>query len=120
MIGKRLPVVYKLMCFIIVPSVLLAAMILTISSYKPPAYGNYDNPSIAVTIGWCIAVVSVVPIPVTMVIYILMQRGSFAKRVKTAITPSPEWRRCRQRYGITEDGDVSTNLKETILHVFNR
>ncbi|XP_046361311.1 sodium- and chloride-dependent glycine transporter 1-like [Haliotis rufescens] len=120
MIGKRLPVVYKLMCFIVVPVVLLAAMILTIASYKPPAYGNYEYPSIAVTIGWCIAVVSVVPIPVTMVIYILMQSGSFAKRVKTAITPSPEWRRCRLRYGITEDGDVSNNLKENILHVFNR
>ncbi|XP_067652418.1 sodium- and chloride-dependent glycine transporter 1-like [Haliotis asinina] len=120
MIGKRLPVVFKLMCFIVVPVLLLASMILTIASYKPPTYAGYEYPPIAVTIGWCIAVLPVVPIPVTIVIYILMQRGSFAERVKKAMTPSPEWQRCRQRYGFTEEANVSYKLKENLLHVFNR
>ncbi|XP_067652264.1 sodium- and chloride-dependent glycine transporter 1-like [Haliotis asinina] len=120
MLGKRLPVVFKLMCFIVVPVLLLASMILTIASYKPPTYAGYEYPPIAVTIGWCIAVLPVVPIPVTMVIYIVMQRGSFAERVKKAMTPSPEWQRCRQRYGFTEEADVSYSWKENLLHVFDQ
>ncbi|XP_046581256.1 sodium-dependent noradrenaline transporter-like [Haliotis rubra] len=60
MIGKRLPVVYKLMCFIVVPALLLASMVLTIVAYKPPTYADYEYPPIAVTIAaiyegeWCV------------------------------------------------------------------
>lgn len=52
---------------------------LAVASYKPPTYGGYEYPYFAVIIGWCIALSSVVPIPVTFVMQILDERGSLAQ-----------------------------------------
>lgn len=54
-------------------------MFLTVASYEPPSYGSYEYTPVAVTIGWCVAIAPVVPIPITMVIQILKERGSFAQ-----------------------------------------
>ncbi|XP_071082121.1 sodium- and chloride-dependent glycine transporter 1-like [Haliotis cracherodii] len=118
MIGKRLPIVLKLLCFVIIPVFLLVAMGVTIVSYKPPTYGRYDYPHFAVIIGWCIAVSSVVPLPITMVIQILKKTGSLAQRTKSAMTPSRAWRGFRRRYGIDERTDCT--MKENARFIFKR
>ncbi|XP_071086555.1 sodium- and chloride-dependent glycine transporter 1-like [Haliotis cracherodii] len=118
MIGKRLPVIYKLMCFIVVPALLMVAMGLAVASYKPPTYGGYEYPYFAVIIGWCIALSSVVPIPVTFVMQILDERGSLAQRVESAMTPNSDWARCRRRYDVHER--TNCTMKDNALFLFNQ
>ncbi|XP_046356613.2 sodium- and chloride-dependent glycine transporter 2-like [Haliotis rufescens] len=99
MIGKRLPVIYKIVCFTILPVVLTVALVSTLASYKPPSYGEYDYPKAAVVVGWFIALVTIVPIPVTMVIQVLKKEGSLGQRVKSAMKPSSSWPGTRVRHG---------------------
>ncbi|XP_046367052.2 sodium- and chloride-dependent glycine transporter 1-like isoform X1 [Haliotis rufescens] len=118
MIGKQLPIVFKLLCFIFVPVILTVAMFLTVTSYEPPSYGSYEYTPVAVTIGWCVAIAPVVPIPITMVIQILKERGSFAQRVKKATTPNRKWEEFKLLYGVETTSRYT--IKENILFLFNR
>lgn len=52
------------------------ALIVTLITFKSPSYGHYIYPPFSVMIGWFIAVVSLVPIPVTMVIQVAKRKGS--------------------------------------------
>ncbi|XP_067652439.1 sodium- and chloride-dependent glycine transporter 2-like [Haliotis asinina] len=119
MVGKRLPVLYKCVCFIVLPILLLVALIFTVASYNPPTYGEYRYPGSAVVFGWFIALVSVVPIPVTMVIQIHKMEGSLAQRVKAAMTPTSVWLRYRERHGV-EDKTESRSLKDNFLFIMGR
>ncbi|XP_046564505.1 sodium- and chloride-dependent betaine transporter-like [Haliotis rubra] len=119
MVGKRLPIIYKFVCFVVLPILLLVALVFTLASYKPPTYGEYNYPGSAVVFGWFIALVSVVPIPVTMVIQILKMEGSPAQRVKAAMAPTTLWLRYRARHGV-EDKSESRSLKDNFLFILGR
>ncbi|XP_067652266.1 sodium- and chloride-dependent glycine transporter 2-like [Haliotis asinina] len=119
MIGKRLPVIYKVVCFIIVPALLTVALVLTLASYKPPRYGEYDYPTSAIVFGWFIALVSVVPIPVYMVIQISKQEGPLAQRIKASVMPGLEWLRSRRKHGLA-DTQESISAKDNFLFMIGR
>ncbi|XP_067651746.1 sodium- and chloride-dependent glycine transporter 2-like isoform X2 [Haliotis asinina] len=119
MIGKRLPVIYKVVCFIIVPPLLTIALVLTLASYKPPRYGEYEYPTSAIVFGWFIALVSVVPIPVYMVIQILKMEGSLAQRIKASVVPGHGWLRSRRKHGL-EDTQESISAKDNFRFMIGR
>ncbi|XP_071088598.1 sodium- and chloride-dependent GABA transporter 1-like [Haliotis cracherodii] len=119
MVGKRLPVIYKLVCFILLPILLFVALVFTLAFYKPPTYGEYHYPGSAVIFGWFIALVSVVPIPVTMVIQILKMEGSLSQRVRAAMTPTSTWQKHRKRHGV-EDKLENRSLKDNFLFMIGR
>ncbi|XP_071091398.1 sodium- and chloride-dependent glycine transporter 2-like [Haliotis cracherodii] len=119
MIGKRLPVIYKVACFIVVPALLITALVLTLASYKPPRYGEYDYPMSAIVFGWSLALLSVVPIPVTMVIQMLKMEGSLAQRIKASVMPSRAWLRLRRQHGL-EDEQESISVKDNLLFMIGR
>ncbi|XP_046585407.1 sodium- and chloride-dependent glycine transporter 2-like [Haliotis rubra] len=119
MIGKRLPVIYKVVCFIIVPALLTIVLVLTLASYKPPRYGEYDYPTSAIVFGWFIALVSVVPVPVFMVTQIHKMEGSLARRIKASVMPALEWLRLRRQHGL-EDKQESISAKDNFLFMIGR
>ncbi|XP_046585408.1 sodium- and chloride-dependent glycine transporter 1-like [Haliotis rubra] len=119
MIGKRLPVIYKVVCFIIVPALLIIALVLTLASYKPPRYGEYDYPTSAIVFGWFIAFVSVVPVPVYMIIQILKMEGPLAQRIKASVMPAHEWLRSRRQHGL-DDKQESISAKDNFLFMIGR
>ncbi|XP_046546541.1 sodium- and chloride-dependent glycine transporter 2-like [Haliotis rubra] len=116
MIGKQLPIVFKLLCFILIPVILIVAVFLNFASYKPPSYGSYEYTPVAVSIGWGIALVSLVPIPVSMTIDIWKEKGTLAQRVRKATTPNRKWEEFRQRYGVERKSKLT--MKENILFLF--
>ncbi|XP_067652097.1 sodium- and chloride-dependent betaine transporter-like isoform X2 [Haliotis asinina] len=110
MTGKRLPVIFRLVCFIVLPALITVALVSTLVSYKPPTYGEYSYPEAAVGVGWFIAMVTILPIPVIMVIQILKAEGSFVQRVKSAIRPSSAWPDSRLK-------DTAESMKDTFLFI---
>ncbi len=52
------------------------ALVLAMVTYENPTYRYYKYSGYAVVAGWCIALVSVIPILVTMVVTIVKRKGS--------------------------------------------
>ncbi|XP_048253319.1 sodium-dependent proline transporter-like [Haliotis rufescens] len=119
MTGKRLPAIFKTVCFIILPLLLTTALGWTLSSYMPPKYGEYDYPESARVFGWFIAVLPILPIPVTMVIEVFKREGSLVQRVRAATRPSSARTRYRQRHCV-ELTPESASLKDNFLFIFGR
>ncbi|XP_046564506.1 sodium- and chloride-dependent betaine transporter-like [Haliotis rubra] len=114
MIGKRLPVIFRIVCFIVLPALITVALVSTLASYKPPTYGEYNYPKAAVGVGWFIAMVTILPIPVVMVIQILKAEGSFVQRVKSAMKPSSAWPDSRLRHSLK---DTAESVKDNFLFI---
>ncbi|XP_046563441.1 sodium- and chloride-dependent glycine transporter 1-like, partial [Haliotis rubra] len=76
MIGKPLPIVVKIFWAFVIPAVLLTAFILTLLQYQPPTYGKYTFPGYASIIGWFIASVSIIPLPVYMILAVKKHMAS--------------------------------------------
>ncbi|XP_067652400.1 sodium- and chloride-dependent glycine transporter 2-like [Haliotis asinina] len=114
MTGRPLPAIYMIVCFIFIPTALLIVLVLTVATYENPTYGYYKYSGHAVVAGWCIALVSVAPIPVTMVMTVIRGKGSLFERVKVSTSPTPAWRRLRARHGLEEWTDSMT-IKDAFL-----
>ncbi|XP_067649896.1 sodium- and chloride-dependent glycine transporter 1-like [Haliotis asinina] len=117
MIGKPLPMILKILLAVITPAILIVTFILTLLRYQPPTYGKYEFPSYAPAIGWFIAVLPLLPIPVYMVITVRkhMATNSVKKSVRLALRPDDEWHpaitRSPQDYGINrQDNKRITTL----------
>ncbi|XP_067652262.1 sodium- and chloride-dependent glycine transporter 2-like [Haliotis asinina] len=117
MTGRPLPAIYMIVCFIFIPTALLVVLVLTMASYENPTYGYYKYSGYAVVAGWCIALVSVVPIPATMVMTIIRKKGSLSERVKQSVSPDVVWQRLRKRHDVEERTD-STSIKDTFFFMF--
>ncbi|XP_071094834.1 sodium- and chloride-dependent glycine transporter 2-like [Haliotis cracherodii] len=114
MTGRPLTAAYMLLSFILIPAALLIVLVLTMATYENPTYGYYKYSGYAVAAGWCIALVSVVPIPITMVMTIVKRNGSLIKRVKASMSPAPLWQKLRDRRGLEERTDANT-IKDSFL-----
>ncbi|XP_067651538.1 sodium- and chloride-dependent betaine transporter-like [Haliotis asinina] len=96
MMGRQPPVIYKILCSFVTPALLLTGLIVTLITFKSPSYGHYMYPPFSVLVGWFIAIVSLVPIPVTMVIKVATQQGSFRERMKVSLAPDSGWETATQ------------------------
>ncbi|XP_046556225.1 sodium- and chloride-dependent glycine transporter 2-like [Haliotis rubra] len=100
MYGKRLSPLIKVLLVFVTPAVLTITFILTLLRYQPPTYGKYVFPSYASTIGWIIAVLPLLPIPVYMVMTVRkhMTTNSLKKSVNLALSPADDWLPADVRY----------------------
>ncbi|XP_067649903.1 sodium-dependent proline transporter-like [Haliotis asinina] len=94
MFGKQLAMPVKILWAFVTPAILMTAFIFTLLRYQPPTYGKYEFPSYASTIGWFIAVLPLLPIPVYMVITVRthMATNSLKKSIQIALRPDADWR----------------------------
>nr|KAG5708016.1 hypothetical protein BaRGS_025154 [Batillaria attramentaria] len=61
MIGRKPPMIFKLLWCFITPFCLLTLTICTWVRYTTPTYGDYEYGSGGVAFGWCVAIVSFLP-----------------------------------------------------------
>ncbi|XP_046562234.1 sodium- and chloride-dependent glycine transporter 2-like [Haliotis rubra] len=125
MLGKPLPIVVKILWAFVIPAVLLTAFILTLLQYQPPTYGKYTFPGYASSIGWFIASVSIIPLPVYMILAVKKHMASHTVRqsIQMALRPEDVWRPSDPLYrGKYRDNLVHTqySLKDHITSVFTK
>ncbi|XP_067660913.1 sodium- and chloride-dependent glycine transporter 2-like [Haliotis asinina] len=98
MIGRQVPLFFKITWCYITPAMLLTTLIFTFTQYKPPTYGKYVYPYYTTVIGWIIAALPLIPFFVMMVVAVKKQEGSLLQRVKMAMIPDATWGPADQSY----------------------
>ncbi|XP_013385449.1 sodium- and chloride-dependent glycine transporter 1 [Lingula anatina] len=91
MIGYKPPIVYKYAWCYVTPLVIVFILIASLAMHTPVTYGDVVYPEWAVGLGWVMASISMVPVPIVMIVKILREEGSFVERVKKLVRPAPEW-----------------------------
>ncbi|XP_048247889.1 sodium- and chloride-dependent betaine transporter-like isoform X1 [Haliotis rufescens] len=91
MSGRPLPVLVKVLWGFVTPGILLVVFFMTLANYQSPSYGKYTYPTSAVVIGWMIASLPLIPIPVMMITQLQKQRGSLKQRLLQLLRPDGTW-----------------------------
>ncbi|XP_060070627.1 sodium- and chloride-dependent glycine transporter 2-like [Ylistrum balloti] len=91
MIGRPLPMFVRVSTAFITPTILMFLVVVSIFKYKPPTYGSYQYPDYAEGIGWCFALIPIIPSLIYMIWMIKNQNGSLKERFASLLTPSVYW-----------------------------
>ncbi|XP_050405144.2 sodium- and chloride-dependent glycine transporter 1 isoform X2 [Patella vulgata] len=91
MLGKRPPILLKYIWCFIIPIILTVILLFTLIKYELPTYNDYHYPTYATGIGWFVAIISALPIPIWMVKEILGQKGTLVQRIKNSFKPNERW-----------------------------
>uniref|UniRef100_A0A8C5Y146 Sodium- and chloride-dependent betaine transporter n=1 Tax=Microcebus murinus TaxID=30608 RepID=A0A8C5Y146_MICMU len=88
MIGYRPWPLVKISWLFLTPGLCLATFLFSLSKYTPLRYNNaYVYPPWGYSIGWLLALSSMVCVPLFIVITLLKTQGSFTKRLRQLTTP---------------------------------
>ncbi|KAK6182355.1 hypothetical protein SNE40_010063 [Patella caerulea] len=91
MLGRRPPAIFKYLWRFLNPILLTVVLIFTLVKYQPPTYGDYVYPNYASALGWIIALLSCIPIPIWFVKDILSREGPIKQRIKSSFEPNEDW-----------------------------
>ncbi|KAK7498960.1 hypothetical protein BaRGS_00009769, partial [Batillaria attramentaria] len=91
MIGRKPPMIFKLLWCFITPFCLLTLTICTWVRYTTPTYGDYEYGSGGVAFGWCVAIVSFLPVPVVAVYQLYKSKGTLLQRLRRTTRPAADW-----------------------------
>ncbi|KAJ8318581.1 hypothetical protein KUTeg_003672 [Tegillarca granosa] len=114
-IGALSPIVFGILeCinFGWIYAILLVTFVFTMVSYRPPNFGSYYYPMYAQAIGWVVAGLPIIPLPVFGIIEIRKSKGSsIAKKIRSACRPSHLWRPndrslCKQQENDNRDSET--------------
>ncbi|XP_041375945.1 sodium- and chloride-dependent GABA transporter 1-like isoform X1 [Gigantopelta aegis] len=108
MLGWRPPAVYNIFCFVIAPTMLMTALVVSFFLYKPPNYGEYEYPRYARIIGWMFAGLTVLPIPAYLVREFLAREGRICTRLIQMLEPDTKW-------GPRHDTELMTYSKTSLF-----
>nr|KAG5708015.1 hypothetical protein BaRGS_025153 [Batillaria attramentaria] len=76
MIGRKPPMIFKLLWCFITPFCLLTLTICTWVRYTTPTYGDYEYGAGGVAFGWCVAILTFLPAPVLVVYQLYKSEGT--------------------------------------------
>ncbi|XP_021366414.1 sodium-dependent proline transporter-like [Mizuhopecten yessoensis] len=79
-------------------------------NHKAVTYGSTPYPDWSIGIGWIIAILPLLPIPVTMFITLRRQKGSLRERFSKALKPTNEWKPAASSH--LDDKEVEMRLNE--------
>uniref|UniRef100_A0A671YH26 Transporter n=2 Tax=Sparus aurata TaxID=8175 RepID=A0A671YH26_SPAAU len=89
MIGYRPNPWMKWSWTIITPVLCMGCFVFSLVKYKPLTYNKvYEYPDWAIGLGWCLALSSMICIPMVMVIKILQSEGPLIERIKAVAAPA--------------------------------
>ncbi|KAI8499889.1 neurotransmitter:sodium symporter [Branchiostoma belcheri] len=91
MIGYQPNYYFKICWAVISPMVLLFIVVFSMVVHVPAYYGDYQYPGWAICIGWFMALLSIVMVPLFAVLAILKAKGSFMERLRYACESSDDW-----------------------------
>ncbi|XP_047598540.1 sodium- and chloride-dependent betaine transporter isoform X2 [Lutra lutra] len=112
MIGYRPWPLVKVSWLFLTPGLCLATFLFSLSKYTPLKYNNiYVYPPWGYSIGWFLALSSMVCVPLFVIVSLLKTQGSFKKRLQQLTTPDPSLPQPKQRLypdgGTSPDGGPS-------------
>merc|ERR1719232_1537315 len=88
MTGRQPNIIFKFCWMFVSPVLILVIWIFTLYDYEAPPYGDYSYPWWCILLGWCIAALSILPIPIMAVIAIINAEGkTFLDKIKNAASP---------------------------------
>ncbi|KAK3566831.1 hypothetical protein QTP86_004565 [Hemibagrus guttatus] len=92
MLGFPPPVFFRVCWRFISPLIISFILIFTVIQYKPITYNDYVYPDWSLAIGFCMALSSVICIPVYALYKISVSDGTtFWERLKNSMKPHPSW-----------------------------
>jgi len=91
MLGSYPSIWWKICWKVITPVVLLGILLFTMVNHTPVTYGKYEYPDWADSLGWLMAMASVVNIPIFAIIALVQAKGSFMERLRAVTQPTAEW-----------------------------
>ncbi|PAA64594.1 hypothetical protein BOX15_Mlig031699g3 [Macrostomum lignano] len=95
MLGRQPSAWWRICWRFITPAIILCIFIISIVNHSPVTYGPEDNkyryPKWAINIGMCLALMSLLPLPLLAIVALYGGSGSLPERIKNALLPSPEW-----------------------------
>ncbi|XP_072129749.1 sodium- and chloride-dependent glycine transporter 1 [Mobula birostris] len=92
MLGFPPPKFFQICWRFVSPSIIFFILVFTVIQYKPITYNNYIYPTWAITLGFLMALSSVICIPIYAFWKICSTDGStFWERLKNANKPSKDW-----------------------------
>uniref|UniRef100_UPI00358EA940 sodium- and chloride-dependent taurine transporter-like n=1 Tax=Myxine glutinosa TaxID=7769 RepID=UPI00358EA940 len=115
MLGFRPGPWMKWCWMVITPSLCLSCFIYSLVKFKPLVYNKvYEYPPWAQTLGWCMALSSMLCVPVYALLHLLLAEGSFHMRLKQLLEPrikSPQ----RGAYLATKAMEQEGTLPEKVI-----
>ncbi|KAJ3597854.1 hypothetical protein NHX12_001370 [Muraenolepis orangiensis] len=90
MIGHRPGLYWRLCWKFVSPCFLLFMVVVSFATFNPPSYGSYTFPTWANMVGWCLAISSMIMVPLYAVYKLCSLPGKFCDRLAYAITPETE------------------------------
>ncbi|XP_063495962.1 sodium- and chloride-dependent betaine transporter isoform X5 [Symphalangus syndactylus] len=109
MIGYRPWPLVKISWLFLTPGLCLATFLFSLSKYTPLKYNNvYVYPPWGYSIGWFLALSSMVCVPLFVIITLLKTQGSFTKRLRQLITPDSSLPQPKQHLYL--DGSAGQNF----------
>ncbi|XP_041377019.1 sodium- and chloride-dependent taurine transporter-like [Gigantopelta aegis] len=117
MIGRNVPVVFKIFLTYVTPLVLLVTVVFTLAQYTLPTYGKYEYPNYSAVIGWIYAAIPITPIPLFFIWEFAKAEGPMRARLAKTISPSDNWvpNTCSSRTKYRQKQQNS--FRENICHV---
>ncbi|TSM20225.1 Sodium- and chloride-dependent glycine transporter 1 [Bagarius yarrelli] len=92
MLGFPPPVFFRVCWRFISPLIITFILIFTVIQYKPITYNDYVYPDWSLVIGFCMALSSVICIPVYAIFKIAVSDGTtFWERLRNSMKPHPSW-----------------------------
>jgi len=75
MTGRKPSIIFRICWMFVSPVLILVIWVFTLYDYEAPVYGDYIYPWWCVLLGWCIAALSILPIPVMAVLAVVNAEG---------------------------------------------
>lgn len=91
MIGYQPTIMWKFAWKFVTPIAILFIWLFSIITLGPVTYGTKVYPEWAVIFGWCLGVVSLIPIPACALYSVLTAEGTLGERLRKVTKPSPKW-----------------------------
>ncbi|ESO93994.1 hypothetical protein LOTGIDRAFT_205669 [Lottia gigantea] len=98
MIGYQPCIWWKICWKFITPTIILSVWLFSIISMTPVTYGDYEYPQWSVVLGWCLSLVSIIPLPVVAIYEISKADGPILQRIIKLSKPSKTWGPALQKH----------------------
>ncbi|XP_072126472.1 sodium- and chloride-dependent neutral and basic amino acid transporter B(0+)-like [Mobula birostris] len=83
---------WRVCWFFISPCLLAAVLIWSFVTFVPPMYGNFQYPSWATALGWCMIIFCIIWIPIMAIVKIIQTEGSsLLQKITKSFKPAPDW-----------------------------
>ncbi|XP_069117763.1 sodium- and chloride-dependent creatine transporter 1-like [Argopecten irradians] len=108
MIGYRPNKLWMILWKFVTPFLCFGLWLIGVINHQPVSYGSTAYPGWSIGIGWIIAFLPLIPIPVTMYIILKQQHGSLRERFRKSLNPTKEWKPAIS--SMQDDKDVEMKL----------